>query len=159
MKQIFQSKNISFVEVSEDLVEDYLTMVNDVEKVAKLIGRTELVSEEKERRWVRKKLEEKAEIYSMIEKKTGEFIGNIEFMDSDGTEAELGVAITAAKQDKGFGTEAVRAAAEYAMEKMRLRRVRLKVFPDNARAIRAYEKCGFREYGRTERDVFMELVR
>ena len=159
MKQIFQSKNISFVEVSEDLVEDYLTMVNDVEKVAKLIGRTELVSEEKERRWVRKKLEEKAEIYSMIEKKTGEFIGNIEFMDSDGTEAELGVAITAAKQDKGFGTEAVRAAAEYAMEKLRLRRVRLKVFPDNARAIRVYEKCGFREYGRTERDVFMELVR
>lgn len=159
MKQIFQSKNISFVEVSEDLVEDYLTMVNDVEKVAKLIGRTELVSEEKERRWVRKKLEEKAEIYSMIEKKTGEFIGNIEFMDSDGTEAELGVAITAAKQDKGFGTEAVRAAAEYAMEKLRLRRVRLKVFPDNARAIRVYEKCGFREYVRTERDVFMELVR
>ena len=159
MKQIFQSKNISFVEVSEDLVEDYLTMVNDVEKVAKLIGRTELVSEEKERRWVRKKLEEKAEIYSMIEKKTGEFIGNIEFMDSDGTEAELGVAITAAKQDKGFGTEAVHAAAEYAMEKLRLRRVRLKVFPDNARAIRVYEKCGFREYGRTERDVFMELVR
>ena len=33
MKQIFESDNISFVEVSELLAKDYLVMVNDVEHV------------------------------------------------------------------------------------------------------------------------------
>ena len=35
----------------------------------------------------------------------------------------------------------------------------LKVFPDNTRAIRVYEKCGFREFDRTEDDVFMEVTK
>ena len=39
MKQIFESKNICFVEVSELLVKEYLAMVNDIENVARLIGR------------------------------------------------------------------------------------------------------------------------
>ena len=47
----------------------------------------------------------------------------------------------------------------YGMDTLGLRRVFLKVFPDNARAIRVYEKCGFREYDRTEDDVFMEVTK
>ena len=46
----------------------------------------------------------------------------------------------------------------YGMEKLGLRRIFLKVYPDNARAIRCYEKCGFREYDRTDEDVFMEIT-
>ena len=30
MKKIFESENISYVEVSEELIPDYLTMVNDI---------------------------------------------------------------------------------------------------------------------------------
>ena len=53
MKQIFESENICFVEVSELLVKEYLAMVNDIENVARLIGRgADQISEEKERRWV-----------------------------------------------------------------------------------------------------------
>ncbi|MBR0385839.1 MAG: hypothetical protein IJI05_04745 [Erysipelotrichaceae bacterium] len=82
MKQIFESENIIFVEVSHDLVQDYLTMVNDTENVGWFIGHlTEPFSEEQERQWVDKKLALNAVCYSMIEKNTGEFIGNIEIMD------------------------------------------------------------------------------
>ena len=72
---------------------------------------------------------------------------------------ELGIAITAAMQDKGYGTEAIPAMVRYGMDTLGLRRIFLKVYPDNARAIRVYEKCGFREYDQTADDVFMEIVK
>ena len=159
MKQLFESDRIRYVVVSEELLPDYLRMVNDLEHVGRFIGRrTEPVSEEKERKWVREKLDEKAVLFSMIEKSSGSFIGNIELMDFTETEAELGIAITAAKQELGYGTEAIRAVTGYAFDKLGLKRVFLKVYPDNGRAIRVYEKCGFREYDRTEEDVFMEIL-
>lgn len=159
MKQLFESDRIRYVEVTEELVPDYLRMVNDLEHVGRFIGRrTEPVSEEKERKWVREKLDEKAVLFSMIEKSSGAFIGNIELMDLRDTEAELGIAITAAKQDLGYGTEAIRAVMVHAFDRLGLKRVFLKVYPDNGRAIRVYEKCGFREYDRTEEDVFMEIL-
>ncbi len=159
MKQLFESDRIRYVEVSEELLPDYLRMVNDLEHVGRFIGRrTEPVSEEKERKWVREKLDEKAVLFSMIEKSSGSFIGNIELMDLTDSEAELGIAITAAKQDLGYGTEAIRAVTGYAFDELGLKRVFLKVYPDNGRAIRVYEKCGFREYDRTEEDVFMEIL-
>ena len=160
MTTVFTSENIRFVRVSEELVPDYLAMVNDWERVGKLIGsRRDPISEEKERRWVQKKLAEGAALFSMLEKDTGAFIGNIELMDIADGAGELGIAVTAAMQDKGYGTEAVRAMVDYGMDTLGLRRVFLKVFPDNARAIRVYEKCGFREYDRTEDDVFMEVTK
>ncbi len=82
MKQVFESSRISFVEVSERLVEDYLAMVNDYENVNRFIGgKHKTYTEEQEREWVRKKLEEKALVFSMLEKKSGEFLGNFELMD------------------------------------------------------------------------------
>ena len=160
MTTVFTSENIRFVRVSEELVPDYLAMVNDWERVGKLIGsRRDPISEEKERRWVQKKLAEGAALFSMLEKDTCAFIGNIELMDIADGAGELGIAVTAAMQDKGYGTEAVRAMVEYGMDTLGLDRVFLKVFPDNARAIRVYEKCGFREYDRTEDDVFMEVTK
>ena len=160
MKEIFASENISYVEVSELLVKDYLLMVNDIEHVGRLIGRrTEPVSEEKELAWVRRKKEEKAALFSMLEKLSGEFIGNIELMDIRDGAAELGIAITASKQDRGYGTEAVTAVTAYGMEYLGLRRVFLKVYPENPRAIHVYRKCGFRAYDRADGDIFMELTR
>ena len=160
MKQIFESDRIRFVEVSELLVKDYLAMVNDMEHVERFLGGAhEPYTAEQEVRWVRGKLEEKAPVYSMIEKESGQFIGNIELMDVCGAEGELGIAITAEKQDMGYGTEAVSALTAYAMEQLDLKRIFLRTNPENARAIRVYEKCSFREYRRTDDHVFMELLR
>ena len=160
MKQIFESARISFVEVSEQLIGDYLVMVNDSENVQRFIGKPhEPFTGDQERDWVRSKLEEKAQVFSMIEKAGGQFIGNIELVDICGAAAELGIAITAAKQNLGYGTEAVAAMARYGMDRLGLRRVWLRTKPDNARAIHVYENCGFREYLRTEDHVHMELTR
>lgn len=159
MNSIFESENISFVEVSEQLLQDYLVMVND-KATAWWIGRmTEPVSEESEIEWIRKKQEEKGLLWSMIEKRTGRFIGNIEIMDPQDGAGEMGIAITPEMQEKGYGTEAIRALTAYAFGRLDMKRLFLKAYPENARAIHVYEKCGFREYDRNADDVFMELDR
>ena len=158
MKQIFESKNICFVEISELLLNDYLEMVNDEKNFTVFTGgRAKSLTAEQELKWVRKKLEEKAPVFSMLEKKSRRFIGNIELMHLKDKEAELGIGITAEMQDQGFGTEAVPALTEYAMHRLGLNRIFLRTNPDNARAIHVYRKCGFREYDRTDEDVYMEI--
>ncbi len=158
MTPIFTSQRIDFVPVSEDLVPDYLAMINDRERVGRFIGRIQPITTEQDRLWVQKKLAEKAPVFSMVERATGAFIGNIELMDVADGAGEMGVAITAARQEQGYGSEAIPAFARYAMDDLGLSRVYLKAFPFNARAIHVYEKCGFREYDRTEDDVFMEIL-
>ena len=160
MKQVFESSRISFVEVSEQLVNDYLTMVNDYENVNRFIGgKHKTITPEQEIKWVYEKLEEKALVYSMIEKKSGEFIGNIELMDANNSVGELGIAITASKQNTGYGTEAVLAITEYGTRQLGLKRIFLRTIPQNNRAIHVYQKCGFKEYDRTEDHIYMELSR
>ena len=160
MKQVFESKRISFVEVSEQLVKDYLTMVNDYENVNRFIGgKHKTITEEQELKWVHEKLEENTPVFSMIEKKSAEFIGNIELMDVNDSVGELGVALTAAKQNSGYGTEAVSATTEYGFRQLGLKRIFLRTNPDNSRAIHVYQKCGFREYDQTDEHIYMELIR
>lgn len=160
MKQVFESDHISFVEVSEQLVNDYLTMVNDYENVNRFIGgKHKSYTAEQERKWVQEKLEEKALVFSMLEKKSGEFIGNIELMDPTDSEGELGIAITAKMQNVGFGTEAVIALTEYAIHQLGLKRVFLRTNPQNSRAIHVYQKCGFKEYDLTDEHIYMEFNR
>ena len=160
MRQVFESRNIRFTELDGSLVKDYLAMVNDMENVGKLIGSTRTFTEEEETEWIRTKRAKKARIFSMISKATGEFIGNIEIMDmkEDETSGELGICITAKQQERGFGSEAIPAMVRYAAREYGLKRIMLKVFPFNARAIHVYENCGFREYDRAPDDIFMEMI-
>ena len=160
MNQVFESDNISFVEVSERLVNDYLEMVNDENNYTRSTGgKVKKYTVEQEIKWVHEKLEERAIVFSMIEKKSGKFIGNIELMDPTDSDCELGIAITAKMQNTGFGTEAVMALTEYAINKLGMRRVFLRTSPQNSRAIHVYQKCGFKEYDRSDEHVYMELSR
>jgi len=51
-------------------------------------------------------------------------------------------------QGRGIGTEAVRRVLAYGFDELGLHRVSLRVLASNIRAIRCYEKCGFRVEGR-----------
>ena len=52
-----------------------------------------------------------------------------------------------------------RAVSEYGMNHLGLQRIFLRTNPDNKRAIRVYEKSGFREFDRTDDHVYMEILR
>ena len=62
--------------------------------------------------------------------------------------AELQIRIGApAARDRGIGTHVVRSLVEFAFRDLNLHRVSLHVFASNRRAIRVYEKAGFRREG------------
>lgn len=57
---------------------------------------------------------------------------------------------------RGFGTEAMRLALRYAFQELNLHKVALNVFDYNERAVRSYEKAGFRHEGRVKEAVLRE---
>ncbi len=158
---IFTSKRIFFVKLSKSLINDYLTMVNDneVQKYISYQKRTFSLNEEIE--WIDNKLKEKAIIFSMLEKKTNDFIGNIEIMNIKDNRGELGIAITPNKQNQHFGQEAIIKIIDYAFNTLNLNEIELNVFNYNHRGIKCYEKVGFviDGQGKTKDDIHMVIKR
>lgn len=156
---IFESERISFVKLTEKLVQDYLDMVNDID-VQKYISHNRKKYElNGELEWIKSKLEENAIIFSMIEKESNEFIGNIEIMEIKDNVGEMGIAITPKKQDKHYGQEAIKRFIEYAFNTLNLDGLELNVYNFNPRGIRCYEKVGFIKdgQGKTEDDIHMSI--
>jgi RimJ/RimL family protein N-acetyltransferase len=58
--------------------------------------------------------------------------------------------------DGGYGTDATRTLVRFAFRELNLNRVLLRVYEDNTRAIRCYEKVGFKEEGRLRQDRFRD---
>ena len=160
MNVIFESENINYVRPSFDLMPEYLEMVNDIENVARFIGdRREPLTEKDEIDYIKNKMDNNATMFSMIEKKTNKFIGNIEFFNRVFEEAEWGIVITTKMQNKGYGREALMRSVEYGFNELGLNRIYLSVYADNPRARHVYEQCGFKEFKRDDVDIFMEIVK
>ncbi len=69
----------------------------------------------------------------------------------------FGIAIGYPKHHgKGYGTEALRLILRYAFLELGLNRVQLHVYEFNTRAIRSYEKAGFRQEGVLRQAVYRE---
>lgn len=154
---IFESENILYIKINESLINDYLIMVNNPE-VQKGISRKEKIyTYKQELEWVKEKLNEDATIFSMIEKETNEYIGNVEIMKIIENVGEIGIVITPLKQNKHYGQEAMKSIINYALNIMNLENVDLNVYKTNPRAIHCYEKIGFIRdgVGKTEEDIHM----
>lgn len=63
--------------------------------------------------------------------------------------AEFGIVIGAKEHwNKGYGTEALGLMIQHGFNTLNLNRIELRVYEDNLRAIRAYEKAGFVQEGK-----------
>lgn len=71
--------------------------------------------------------------------------------------AELVIRIgSEADRGRGIGTEALDLVIDFGFRHRNLQRIALRVFADNVRAIRAYEKVGFQREGLLRRAVFID---
>lgn len=71
--------------------------------------------------------------------------------------AEFGISIGEKSEwNRGYGTDALNAICDFGFGHLRLERIDLHVYEDNARAIRSYEKAGFRLEGRLRHARFAE---
>lgn len=154
---VFESENILFVKLNEKLINDYLIMINDPDVANKISYKVRTYTYEDELNWVKFKLQENDICFSMIEKSTGDFIGNIEITKIKNNIGELGISITPKKQNQHYGTEAIKALLKFAYEKLDLDGMELNVYSTNLRAIHCYEKTGFIKDGRgkTDEDIHM----
>ena len=92
--------------------------------------------------------------YWVIEEKTsGEFVGDVGFADfkrdiaaSMRGKPELGFALASRFHGKGYATEAVRAALEWADSELRAPATVCLVTPQNAASLRVVEKCGYQVF-------------
>ena len=57
---------------------------------------------------------------------------------------------------KGYGTDMMKLCQQYVFMELGMERLSLGLFEYNPRALRSYEKCGFRMEGRTRQDVRRE---
>lgn len=155
MKSVFESEKINYIHVSSDLIDDYLIMVNDREIQKCISTKIRVYSREDEVNWVKAKLEEGAQVFSMISKEDGSYIGNVELMDIENGSAEVGLCITMAMQNKHYGTEALKKIIEYGFKELDLNTLTAVIFSNNVRSLHNVEKLGFKRCG-IEKNVKVE---
>ena len=95
--------------------------------------------------------------YAIVLRESHRLIGLTTFSNLDPDNGSVLFHISIGEHDAwghGYGTEATELMLELAFERIGLHRVGLSVFGFNTRAIRAYEKAGFRHEGR-EREAIL----
>ncbi len=89
-------------------------------------------------------------IFAIDDRESGQLIGTIGLhrIDWKNRNAELGIAIW--KKDywgKGYGADAIKTLLKYAFHELNLHKIYLRVYDFNKRAMRCYEKVGFKKEG------------
>ena len=96
--------------------------------------------------------------FSIITIEDNKMIGTVslENIDYINRAATLGIFIgDKAFRSKGYGTEAIKLILEYGFRYLNLYNIKLDLMEFNTRALKCYEKCGFKEYGRRRKCKFI----
>ena len=121
-----------------------------------------LNSEKKIKEWIEKQSESgfKPEKYNFSVRTLAEdqYIGFLGlWVDLIHSEAWVGLGIGERELwSKGYGTDMMKLCIQYVFAELGLARLSLGLLEYNPRALRSYEKCGFRLEGRTRQDILRE---
>jgi RimJ/RimL family protein N-acetyltransferase len=123
---------------------------------------SELNSEKKIKAWIEKNVERGFDstrypfsIRTLDDDKLIGFVGL--WLELVHSEAWIGIGI--GERDywgKGYGTDAMKLALQYAFMELGMQRVSLGLYEHNVRALKSYEKAGFKLEGRTRQDMLRE---
>jgi RimJ/RimL family protein N-acetyltransferase len=98
--------------------------------------------------------------YAIIDTAINELIGNCGFMDIDyvNQTAETGIFIGNKNYwNKGYGTEALSLLIDYGFKALNLHNIMLRVYEFNRKAIKCYEKTGFKHIGKRREGLHRNL--
>jgi len=143
--------------------------LNDAEVTTNLCNHSQVISLEAEKEILAKISKEQN--YSIIDIAANELIGNCGYVSLDhlNQTGEVGIFIGNKNYwNRGYGTEALSLLIDYGFKALNLHNIWLRVFSFNERAIKTYEKIGFKIAGKRREallrgkkrydDIFMDIL-
>lgn len=119
-----------------------------------------LFTKESHENWIRTMIDTGKVVQMIIcEKESDRPIGSVYLRDIDRMHQKAEYGIFIGEEDargKGYGSSAARLMIKYAFEEMQLHRLFLRVYAENVRAIRSYEKAGFVKEAYLREDVCID---
>ena len=126
---------------------EFMRKVRNDPQVNKYLFTDAHVSREEQEKWYRKQLRDKKNLVFIAFADVPVGYCQVKNIDYVNRSCELGFYIAPEYQNRGYGTILVKELINYAGEKLNLHRLYLEIFADNEKAIRLYERCGFRNDG------------
>ena len=133
---------------------EFVRRVRNDPRVNKYLFTDAHISKEEQENWYRKQLRDKKNpvFIAFADVPVGYCqVKNIDYVNRS---CELGFCTAPEYQNKGYGTILVKELIKYVTEKLNMHRLYLEVFADNEKAIRLYERCGFRNEGILRDNVY-----
>ena len=120
----------------------------------------ELFTKESHEKWMQEMVYTgKVKQFIIVEKEKNISIGStyLRDIDNEHLKAEYGIFIGDENSlGKGYGSEVAELMCDFAFKELKLNKVFLRVFAENKRAIRSYQKAGFQEEGCFKKDIRIE---
>lgn len=163
MKDLFTGTLVRLAAINPDEASQFVTRWGRDSEYRRLMDSDppRLFSVRASREWMKKQLEEEPETYwfAIRTLEDDRLLGNIDLAVTSWGNRDAFVGIGIGEREfwgKGYGTDAMVQTLRYAFTELNLQRVTLNVFEFNERAVRSYEKIGFRMEGRQRQAIIRE---
>ena len=156
---MFSGELVTLGPIQHDYLPYYVEWLNDWE-VRKFLATTlphPLTLQDEEDWFNHQRGDKDSRVFAILTLGEGRLIGNCGLHQIDWTNRHAIFGIFIGDKNywgKGYGTDATRTLLRFAFEEANLHRVELEVFAYNKRAIRCYEKAGFRHEGTRRQSRF-----
>jgi len=158
---MWYGEKIILAPVQREYLPKYVEWLNDWE-IAQYLnpGIPSLMNIEDETEWFENRRKSKNSfVFAILTQAESHLIGNCGLHDVDfkNRKAVFGIVIGDKNYwSQGYGTDAAQTLLRYAFEELGLNLVELEVYAFNPRAIRAYEKAGFRRAGAHRQGLYRQ---
>lgn len=141
--------------INPEDVEKYTEWLNDFDVIVNMTISNSVISMLTEKEML-EKLSKEGYNFAIVDAAKNELIGNcsLVYVDNIHRKAELGIFIGNKEYwGRGYGPEAIELLLNFGFNVLNLNNVILRVFEFNKRAIKCYEKCGFKLIGMRRESV------
>ena len=143
-------RNIEDVEIFTKWMNDFF--------VTDYTGRSDRIVTLQDEKEYLERVDKDKNVLAIIDIKTDKIIGTIGLhnVDNINRTATLGIFIGDDEyRSKGYGTEAIRLILDFGFNYLNLNNIELALMEFNQRALKCYQKCGFKEIGRRRKSKFI----